>query len=103
MGRFGQRTFRPMTFRPRTFRPWTFRLRFFAKVDVSAKQYLVVIYMLFFFIGSCSLIANILYIVVDFFVLFLWDGVGWEERVHEGHVCFICFKIYFKIKENGLV
>ena len=33
------------TFWPRTFRPWAFRLRFFAKVDVSAKQYLVVIYM----------------------------------------------------------
>jgi len=27
----------------------TFRLRFFAKVDVSAKQYLVVIYMFVFF------------------------------------------------------
>jgi hypothetical protein len=60
------------TFRPRTFRPWTFWLRFFAKVDVSAKQYLVVIYMLgFFFIRSCSPIANILYIVVGFF-FFLW-------------------------------
>ena len=72
----------------------TFRLRFFAKVDVLAKQYLVVIYMFgLFFIGSCSLIANILYNVVGFL---FYLGVGWEERVHEGHVFFICFKIYFK-------
>jgi hypothetical protein len=78
------------TFRPRTFRPWTFWLRFFAKVDVSAKQYLVVIYMLgFFFIRSCSPIANILYIVVGFFFLSLgvrWGGMGregpWGPRLY---------------------
>ena len=89
------------TFRPRTFRPWTFWLRFFAKVDVSAKQYLVVIYMLgFFFIRSCSPIANILYIVVVFFIrscspianilyivvgfFFLSLGVRWGGMGREG-------------------
>ena len=33
------------------------------------------------------------------FYILLWVfcfNWGWEERVHEGHVCFICFKIYLK-------
>ena len=48
-------------------------------------------------IWKFSLIANILYIVVVFLGFsFFGSGVGWEERVHEGHVCIICFKIYFK-------
>ena len=56
--------------------------KIFAKLDVSAKQYLVVIYMFgFFFIGSCSLIANIFKYCCGFFFFFIW---GWGGVRREG-------------------
>ena len=58
-------------------------------MDVSAKQYLVVIYMFgFFFIGSCSLIANILYIVVGFL---FYLGVGWGGKRGSMRATFVLF------------
>ena len=86
------------TFRPRTFQPWTFRLRFFAKVDVLPKQYLVVIYMFgLFFIGSCSLIANILYIVVGFL---FYLGVEWGGKRGSMRATFVLFVSRFILNKS---
>jgi hypothetical protein len=65
--------------------------KIFAKLDVSAKQYLVVIYMFgFFFIGSCSLIANIFRYCCVFFCFF-YLGVGWGEKRGSMRATFVLF------------
>ena len=68
-------------------------------MDVSAKQYLVVIYMLVFFIGSCSLIANILYIILlwVFWCFFLW---GWGGKTGSMRAMFVLFVSRFILNKS---